>query len=187
MANVVQGVVERITQRGRATNICVAGTWYGCGFNGVPCQEGDEVTFSVTQNGNFLNADVNSMEVLSSGNQAPPRQQQQRGGYQQRRSAPRASSGGAPAGNPKDDYWKQREERDVETQRRIQYQASRNSAIAAVAAALEKDILPLPATKAKAFDAYLAMIDELTERYNNATSGEAQNGPVPADDDDLAF
>ena len=167
--SVVQGVVEKVLQRGNATNICVAGTWYGCGFNGVPCKEGDEVTFNAAAKGNFLNADVASMQILSQGNQVQqPQRQQQGGGYQQKK----AYGGGArkAADTGKDDYWKNKEERDVRTQQAIQFQAARNAAINVCVAALEKDILPLPTTKAKAFDAFLDAVDEITARYNQAVS-----------------
>lgn len=181
----VQGVVEQVSQRGKATNIKVNGAWFGAGFNGVPCQQGDTVSFTVEQNGQYANVARNSLQVINGGG-APQQPQQQP--YQapaqtyakpQRRQAPTSGGGGV----TKDDYWKNREERDVETQKRIQLQASRNSAIATASAALAAGILPVPAKKADAFDAFVAVIDELTERYNNQTSGEEAveaNAPTSA-------
>lgn len=167
----VQGVVEQVSQRGKATNIKVNGAWFGAGFNGVPCQQGDTVSFTVEQNGQYANVARNSLQVINGGGGVPQEPQYQPPAQTyakpQRRQAP--PSGG---GLTKDDYWKNREERDVETQKRIQLQASRNSAIAACSAALQAGILPVPAKKADAFDAFLAVVDELTERYNNQTSGE---------------
>lgn len=185
--SVVQGVVEKVLARGNATNICVAGQWYGCGFNGVPCKEGDEVTFTATAKGNFLNADVASMQILSQGNSVPAPQRQQGGSYQNR---PRQGGAGGgprkPTDTSKDDYWKNKEERDVRTQQAIQYQAARNAAIAVCTAALERDILPLPGTKAKAFDAFLDAIDEVTARYNqDVTNLDGAATPVPAGQDDF--
>jgi hypothetical protein len=48
----------------------------------------------------------------------------------------------------------------------IHYQSSRNAAIALVDAALKAgDIIALPAKKADKFDALLALVDRVSERY----------------------
>lgn len=67
--------------------------------------------------------------------------------------------------NSKDEYWSNKEERDIETQKVIQFQAARNSAIAAIVGAVAQGVIELPKTKGKSYDAYLAYIDDLTQRY----------------------
>ena len=166
----VQGVVEQVSQRGKATNIKVNGAWYGAGFNGVTCQQGDTVSFTVEQNGQYLNVVRNSLQVIGGGTPQQPQQQYQAPAQSYAKPQRRSESSGG--GMTKDDYWKNREERDVETQKRIQLQAARKAAVAACSAALQAGILPVPAKKADAFDAFLAVVDEVTERYNNQTSGE---------------
>ena len=90
------------------------------------------------------------------------RQQQQRPQQQQQRS-----QGGG--GMSKDDYWARKEERDIETQKKIQYQASRNTAIAALDVLLKAEAVKLPAKQADKYDAALALIDELTEHFQQGT------------------
>jgi len=78
------------------------------------------------------------------------------------------SSGGAGAG--KDQYWADKEKRDVETQKAIQLQSSRNSAIALLGVLLSNGAVALPTTKGKAYDAALGLLDELTEKFQNETN-----------------
>lgn len=54
-------------------------------------------------------------------------------------------------------------------QRIIQYQAARNSAITAVDILLKAEAIKLPAAQAKKADAILALIDELTDRFDSDT------------------
>lgn len=188
--SVIVGQIQEISKRGNATNIKVNGQWIGCGFNGVPANQGDQVQFGTVQNGQYLNADMNNFQVLSAGSSQP---QQQHAPQQQRQAAPqRPRAGGNPsAGGGKDDYWAKKEERDVITQQVIQLQASRNAAIAVCSSALAANILPVPAKKADAFDAFLAAVDEVTQRYEaNTAAKRAGNdafadasGAVDADDD----
>ena len=175
--SVVVGQVQAVSQRGNATNIQVNGQWFGCGFNGVPCKKGDQVQFDVVQNGQYANCKVETMQILGA---AQPQAQ-----YQQPASntkpAYKAYSG--PRNNntvaaSKDDYWTKKEERDVVTQTVIQLQASRNAAIAVCSSALAAGILPVPAKKADAFDAFLAAVDEVTQRYE-ASSGAKREGGDP--------
>lgn len=170
------GQIQAVSQRGKATNIQVNGQWFGCGFNGVPANKGDTVQFSAIQNGQYLNADMATFQVVQGGGQPAP---QQSGGYQQQR---KQYGGGSQRQAPqqsaasKDDYWTKKEERDVVTQQVIQLQASRNAAISVCSAALSAGILPVPAKKADAFDAFLAAIDEVTQRYEASSSAKRDGG-----------
>lgn len=175
----VVGQVQAVAQRGNATNIQVNGQWFGCGFNGVPCKKGDQVQFDVVQNGQYANCKVETMQILGA---AQPQAQQQQASYgnsgAKKSYAPR--QGASPAAS-KDDYWTKKEERDVVTQTVIQLQASRNAAIAVCSSALSAGILPLPAKKADAFDAFLAAVDEVTQRYEVSSAAKREGGDPFAD------
>lgn len=175
----VTGNVQRVHQRGNATNIQVNGEWYGCGFNGVPCQEGDNVTFTYTQRGNFKNVNVAQMVINSRGT-GQASQGGGGGGYQQSQ-APRGGGAQSSGAVSKDDYWKRREEKDELTQKAIQFQAARNSAIAAAEILISAGVLPLGdggRNKASPVDVALDFIDTLTGRYyNDVTALASGNTP----------
>lgn len=103
----------------------------------------------------------------SRGGSAQGRSQGQSG--TQTRQAGGAQRTAAPAsGGSKDGYWEAKEQRDIVTQRAIQYQSSRNAAIELVSAALTAGAVALPAAKAKQWDALLALVDTVTERFEEA-------------------
>lgn len=90
-------------------------------------------------------------------------------GQSQSRSTGGAQRTSAPAsGGSKDGYWEAKEQRDIITQKAIQYQSSRNAAIELVSAALTAGAVALPAAKAKQWDALLALVDTVTERFEEA-------------------
>lgn len=69
------------------------------------------------------------------------------------------------------------------TQKAIQYQSSRNAAIELVSAALTAGAVALPAAKAKQWDALLALVDTVTERFEEAVlvvRGEGGKKTKPA-------
>lgn len=69
MSNELSGVIQQIktkkvgAQQKTAYDMQIAGQWYGYGFFAPKAKEGDYVTFSATQNGNFWNIDRGSMKV----------------------------------------------------------------------------------------------------------------------------
>jgi hypothetical protein len=146
------GVIARVMQRGQATNFVIDDVWYGAGFDAFAFKEGDTVSFSWVAKGNFKNVTKGSM-VAASG--AAPS------------AAPQAqSSAPAPAGRPSN------------TQVAIQYQASRNAAIAFVELAATLDAVPLPAKKGDRFDALQALVDDVTTSYHIGTDTVVKNGGV---------
>lgn len=183
----IRGSVERVLQRGNATNILVAGEWFGCGFNGVPCKQGDTVEFPYEVRGKFKNANVAQMVILDGGGGGNNNGQQQQsqsynnnnngGGYQRsQRSAPNNSGG-------KDEYWKNREKKDNTTQKAIQFQAARNSAIAVASSLIAAGQLELGdggRNKKNPVDVALDFIDTLTARYA-ADVDVVTNGGSPFD------
>jgi hypothetical protein len=92
-----------------------------------------------------------------------------RGGFQ------RGGSGGA---NEKDEYWRRKEERDLAkegdyaaTQKRIEIQAARNAAIETARTMWQFDITPKPKKVGDHYDAFLALVEELTDKYLESTQG----------------
>lgn len=206
----VQRIVAKAAGRGTAHNIQMDnGQWYGYGFNKPTFGEGAEISFDVQWNGQYGNVNIATLQIINQG------QPQQQGGYNgQGRSNGGgnnrgANTGGrAPAqasgGMSKDDYWKNREARDLVVQKQIQYQASRNAAIEVVKAGIDAGAVALPAAKAKAFDALLALVEEITDQFNDATtavgnpkkpspqrqvqqSAEPESGDENFDDADIPF
>lgn len=131
----VTGVVEKISQRGNAFNICVDGNWYGFGFTEPDFKEGVTVEFDVAMRGRYANVDNDTFKVV--------------------KKASASKKGGTAGGyNSYDDR-----------QRSINWQSARNAAIAIATTAVEAGVVALPAAKAKKLDAVLALVDELTGRY----------------------
>lgn len=194
----VQGVVERIATKqtakgGTITNIQVNGEWYGMGFAKVNFGQGAEVEFDISWNGNYANVDGDTLNILSpgqrgggngggqrnggggyggqrNGNGGGGNYGGQRGGGQQQRSAPPRQAAGSDA---KDEYWKKKEKTDKLTQRVIQHQSARNSAIAFLDVLFKNEAVKLPAKQSDKFDAALALLDELTAKFIEATRGYA--------------
>lgn len=189
----VQGVVERIATKqtakgGTITNIQVNGEWYGMGFAKVNFGQGAEVEFDISWNGNYANVDNDTLNILSPGQRGGGSngggQRNGGGGYGGQRSGNGGSgysqrSGGQPqrsapprqatGGDSKDDYWKKKEQTDKLTQRAIQQQSARNSAIAFMDVLFKNEAVKLPAKQGDKMDAALALLDELTARFIDAT------------------
>lgn len=164
MSNIVSGNVVEVITRGNATNIKLDdGKLYGCGFDGVPCKQGDFVSFATYQNGKYTNADVKTMEV----SEGKPQQQKQA-------PAPQQSGGGM----SKDDYWRRKEESDASRQRVIEWQSARNAAIHVAEVAVAADALPLPAKKADKFDGLVDIIESITRRYYDEATTVKEGGEV---------
>lgn len=80
----------------------------------------------------------------------------------------------------KDEYWKKREESDNARQKTIEYQAARNSAIAAATVILSNSALKLPAKEADKYAAVMGLIGDLTARFFAETSSLGET-PVTAE------
>lgn len=59
-------------------------------------------------------------------------------------------------------------------QQHIQFQASRNAAIAALDSMLKVEAVKLPPKQADKYDAYLELLDTLTGRFNGQTSDQGK-------------
>lgn len=69
MSNEISGVIQQIKvkqvgpQKKNAYDMQVGGQWYGYGFFAPKAKEGDYVTFTGVQNGNFWNVERGSLKV----------------------------------------------------------------------------------------------------------------------------
>lgn len=142
MSNTVSGVVEKVNvKRGKGKSgkpwalwsIKVDGEFYSCGFTKPQCVEGDSVTFKTKYDEEYDKHEVieHSLEVTEEGagdagvddeaDEAPAPKKKAPA------KQPAASGKSAPAG--KDDYWKRKEEADVDRQAAIQFSWATTAAI----------------------------------------------------------
>lgn len=167
MAN-VQGVVHEVkvqeTSVGTMYNLVVDGQMYGAGKVQPNVRPGDVVQFESAQRGRYSNVVPGTLRAVSGGAPVPaPRQ----GGYQ----------GGARTGRPapsrgSSDFGKNQEV--------ISRQAARNSAIAMLAQLVALDAVPVAksAKPGDKFDAIVAIVDKLTEKYFNHSQGNDASEPA---------
>lgn len=144
----ITGTLNRIMNRGKAWNIQVDSEWYGYGFEKPNANEGDQVSFSVTMNGQYKNVTKGSLQVSSAAPAQAP--------------APSGNSGGGNSYAARDTS--------------IQYQSSRKDALAVLPILFEQGAVSLPAKKEAKYDACLALLDELTNRFFLDISDVVQHG-----------
>lgn len=143
-----KGVVARIYSKefgdSTAWSFTLRGdrTFYRLGNKKPAFSEGDSIQFEVEMKGQ--NAYARGVSQWSSGNV-------EQGTPVATISAPRTA----------DDFWRRKEQRDIETQKRIELQSCRNSAIEMVALIVKAEALKLPA---KAQDK-APVIEELVQHY----------------------
>ena len=206
MSSVIEGNVEFVKKNdhGYYAVKMSDGQWYGCGKDEPEFNKGDAVRFEVVTNGRYLNVDEATVEVLEK-NAAPQRSAPSRS------SAPRRSGGGSQKFSKdmsKDEYWKNREardlakderlaKRDITTQNEIRLQASRNAAIELIGVAINAKVIEFPEEKKKGknFDVLSTYVDKLTEKFYNETKAinkavdVAEPAPeveeTPAEDEDF--
>ena len=215
------GVVEKVSYKDlnsgkRMWNIKVDGNWYGMGYTQPKFGEGGEIEFDISWNGDFANVDKDSLNIISAGNVRNSgggnggSRGGNGGGYNkssgQQRSGGNSSNGGGynrgssgssgnAGGAGKDNYWENKDKRDIEREKRdkvkdvvVTHLACRNSAIEAVGMLITAGAVSLPAKKAEQYDAVLELVDIVTERFvtgtrefTRATLAAAKTaGPKPA-------
>lgn len=160
MSNIISGEVTAVSNKGKATNIQInRSDWYGCGFvtpDKLKFQKGDNISFTYTENGQYKNVDLRSVEVQK-GAAAPS-------------AAPASGSGNS-------NNWDQKNAQDAERQRAISVQSCRNSAIEVVKILKDLDALPLGSKKQDIAGNLEKYVDDLTDRYFNETQQLAANKP----------
>jgi hypothetical protein len=168
-ANNFTGVVEKVHKNdaGYWSILMADGQWFGHGKMKPSCTDGDEIAFDYSQNGKYNNADPDTLEILSSDNAVP-----------KKASKPAWNGKKNASSEGKDEYWKNKEARDILTQNEIRFQAGRNAAIEIVTLAVSHGLLTIPQGKKEGdqFKVLLTYVDKVTDRYVEAT--KAVNAPV---------
>lgn len=160
MSNVVRGEVTAVSNKGKATNIQLnRSDWYGCGFvtpDKLKFGKGDTISFTYTENGQYKNVDLKTVEV-------------EKGQVGVAYTQPAAA---APARD-----WDAKNKLDAERQSAISVQSCRNSAIEVAKMLRELDALPVGSKKADVADNLIAFIDDLTDKYFKDTQNVAAGKP----------
>lgn len=152
MSSTIRGTVAKVYEKNGMYSLAIDNVWYGFGKKKPQVDQGQFVTFAADKNDRgYWNADIKTLIVAD------------------RQSASSTRAPAPTGGLTKDQYWENREARDIETQKRIQYQSSRNAAIEFVRLLLDKDALKVPATVAKKADAILEAVNYYTTMFNDNT------------------
>jgi len=150
---VYTGTVKKVFERGgRHSLLMDDDQWYGLGRNAAPgVFDGATVRFSWVQNGKYKNITEGTVQVKE-------------GAPTQTKSYTQKASGGASDYAKKEKYWLDKEQRDIDTQKRISYQAAMNTSINLVNTMLEGGFMTAPKGKvADKHEAYMAMVYETAD------------------------
>lgn len=176
----IKGVVQKIAVNAQygLTSFSLKGQdgWYSLGKDKPTFNEGDSIQFETKTVGKYTYAKdiapwtdggtTQGESVARVANAAPNRSFGGKG---------RSFGGGASAA--KDEYWANKEARDIAkegeyavTQKRIEIQAARNAAIETAKAMWQLDITPKPKAVKDHYDAFMALVSELVDKYIADTS-----------------
>lgn len=164
MKGKLEKVIAKKLSNGFIHSVKIDDVWYGAGFKRPAAQEGEYVEFEWYTNDKgyaTIKGEITVIKQQQSEARAPVRQ------------AP-----GSAGGLTKDQYWENKEARDVNIQKGIQFQAARNAAINVADVLLKNDCLSLGQAKAKKTDILLAFIDELTVKYFNNVNQFVEKGAL---------
>ncbi len=206
MSDHVVGIASKITSKEAGKNhnliysICVEedgqdDTWFGYGWDEPEFTEGAEIEFDIEYNGDFMNIDVASLNIIQDG--APKRSSGGRGGRSSGggrgssrgqsnsrggnsaarskpagRSKPAAKRGGAAKGGADD---KMSKDEWADKDKMIRRQACMNTAINLVKLLNEAGVLPTIKKKSEGVDSLIALCDEeavrLYDQYEEQVYG----------------
>jgi hypothetical protein len=199
----IKGVVQKILVNPQygLTSFTIKGQdgFYSLGKDKPTFKEGDAIQFETNPVGRYTYAkDIapwadggttsgepvsRVASAASSGSYAQGNSWKGRGGSQ------RGSSDAA----AKEAYWRAKEERDLakegeyaNTQKRIEVQAARNAAIETAGLMWQHNLLPKGVDKIKQqdkYDAFMALVEELTDSYLKSTASRLNTGSVNGDSD----
>jgi hypothetical protein len=208
MSDHVIGIAAKITSKEAGKNnnliysICVEedgqdDTWFGYGWDEPQFTEGAEIEFDIEYNGDYLNIDVASLNVIRDGE--PKRSSRSSGGRSgggrssggrssggrssggnrggNSRSKPAASRGSKSRSKPaaKDNDTTMSKDDWNKKDQMIRRQACMNTAIKLIGLMQTAGVLPKPKTKSDGFDALAALCDEeairLFDQYEEQVYG----------------
>lgn len=157
-----QGFVQKKSEKqGMGSNgpytiysLQIDGEWYGHGFKPPQCNEGDYVSYTVVQNGKYTNA--TNVAAAAAPAQAPAAVQ-----------GAATPQGSAPVNK-----------RDIS----IHYQSCRKDAINIVRNLMDVESIKLPAKKGDQYDAYMALLEEVTAQLFLKLEDIIAAGGVVVDD-----
>jgi hypothetical protein len=164
MSNTIIGVVQFINSKaagkGTVYSMKVNDVWYQIGWEKPAFQKGDKVKFDYdeTQYGNKVKGNVQVSKQEGGGGSS---------GQTSGQTKPAYNGGGA----QKDTYWADKEKYDKQvTAPLIHFQNATTNAVQIVIAALNKDILPVPAGKKKAdqFDHLMEIVAQVRDEINQS-------------------
>lgn len=144
------GIIKKVFNKGKRWSLLMENDeWYGLGYKKPNCVEGQLAKFEYETNGAYKNILDGTLKAKD----GPPQQSAAR--------KPRTDYAA------KEQYWADKEQRDIDTQKRISYQAAMNTAINTVDLALRNEFIVFPKTaKPKdRFEAIMAIISEQADEY----------------------
>ena len=147
--------VQRLHQNGKMHSFMDTDEkWWGMGINKPKFDEGDTISFEFEKNGKFSNVDPKSIEIDAESEVAD--------------SKPATKTKSSYA--QKDDYWVQKAELDVLTQREIRWAGSRNSAIALMDLLVKYEIIPLAKAKGDKEEVFMQYLNSYTQGFYAETT-----------------
>lgn len=171
----VSGTVQRVNKNGRFYSICVDDEWFGTGSTRPDADEGSMVEFEAERNGKYWNADMSTFSVLDAPKKAKKFENKKASYSSSGRSE---SFSGKEDYAAKQDYWKNKEERDIKNDLLRNVGAGRNTAIAFVELLMKADAIKLPATQNKKADALFEAVEYYRVKFENA--GNEETSPDPS-------
>lgn len=145
----IKGTAVKVSERGGIYSVQMDdGNWYGFYKNNPGNIQGKVITFSWEQKGSFRNGNAKTIKIDEAASVST--------------SSNRSSAASAYDGR----------------QVAIQYQASRNAAIAFVGMALQAGAVVLPTKKQDQLDAIAALVEHYTNIYHISTDAVISNGGV---------
>lgn len=168
----ITGIVQKISQKDTAVGVMynaqINGQWYGYGSKVPNFKEGDSISFDVQTKGQYSNIIAKTVEINAKPTNVVA-------------AVPAAS------GNSKDEYWSNKEAKDLGVQRAIQQQSARNAAIAFVIPLAVAGVIKLPAKAEDKFSAVASLVDEFTDRYYLATQDAVLGEYTPEENNVVPF
>ena len=152
----IAAVSSKQLASGMYHSFCINDEWYRTGRDATPVQKGYKVKFTFTEDKYGKQVDVKSLQFKEG--EAPP--------AGEKKPYAKKSSYDPSEAKRREVYWAEKEQRDIENQKRISYNGAMNTAIAVLNAAIANECVALPKGKnlGARFEALQAMISDEADR-----------------------